>query len=397
MTQKNNKGFQTVEQDVDELEQRLIEHKKKRQRKIFGISGLVFFVILVTVLWNLLMTYESFEVQDSVDYMASSVAKYTEFQNNMITYSNDGISCRNHKMELLWNQSYEMSNPQVYICEKYLVVFDQGGTSLYIIGERGIIQKIETATTIQKACIASQGTVALLLKEDMTSYVKLYDVEGKELVGGEFYGEKASIPIDIAFSYDAQKLGIDFVDLSKGKLQTTIAFYNFGSVGQNEIDNRVGSYTYDNVFVSKLLFVSDKRMIAFAERKLMLFEGSQKPELKKEVELPHELQSVFYDNKYIGMIYANEADTVSYHVEVYDFRGNKVMEKDTDFAYEKADFIKNHEVCLLNSNQCELITIHGVSKFRHTFEEEIYKVYSIGCGKTYLFIHNKRADEVKLK
>lgn len=37
-----------------------------------------------------------------------------------------------------------------------------------------------------KACIASQGTVAVLVSENENYYVKLYDVNGKELASGEF-------------------------------------------------------------------------------------------------------------------------------------------------------------------------------------------------------------------
>ena len=107
------------------------------------------------------------------------------------------------------------------------------------MSERGLVKKIETATPIERVCVARQGTVAVLMKEDDVSYVRLYDKKGQELASGEFYQEKGSFPVDIALAPDAQKLAVDMLDVTKGKTCSAVTFYNFGSVGQNEIDNNV--------------------------------------------------------------------------------------------------------------------------------------------------------------
>ena len=77
------------------------------------------------------------------------------------------------------------------------------------MSERGLVKKIETATPIERVCVARQGTVAVLMKEDDVSYVRLYDKKGQELASGEFYQEKGSFPVDIALAPDAQKLAVD--------------------------------------------------------------------------------------------------------------------------------------------------------------------------------------------
>lgn len=73
-------------------------------------------------------------------------------------------------------------------------------------GQEGSKKEIGTSWPIIKACIASQGTVAVLVSENENYYVKLYDVNGKELASGEFFGEQKNIPVDIALSYDAKNL-----------------------------------------------------------------------------------------------------------------------------------------------------------------------------------------------
>lgn len=94
------------------------------------------------------------------------------------------------------------------------------------------------------------------------------------------------------------------IDVSGGKTDSVISFYNFGSVGQNEIDNNVGTYKYENQLIPEIAYVSDSRMIAVSDQNIMVFDGSQKPKLKQTIKLEKLIDSVFYNNKYIGVAYS---------------------------------------------------------------------------------------------
>lgn len=95
------------------------------------------------------------------------------------------------------------------------------------------------------------------------------------------------------------------IDVSGGKTDSVISFYNFGSVGQNEIDNNVGTYKYENQLIPEIAYVSDSRMVAVSDKSIMVFDGSQKPKLKQTIKLEKLIDSVFYNNKYIGVAYSN--------------------------------------------------------------------------------------------
>ena len=93
-----------------------------------------------------------------------------------------------------------------------------------------------------------------------------------------------------------KKLAVDMIDVSGGKTDSVISFYNFGSVGQNEIDNNVGTYKYENQLIPEIAYVSDSRMIAVSDQNIMVFDGSQKPKLKQTIKLEKLIDSVFYNN-----------------------------------------------------------------------------------------------------
>ena len=79
-------------------------------------------------------------------------------------------------------------------------------------------------------------------------------IKREKLARGEIHGEKGGYPIAIALSHDALKLGVSMLDIADGKVKSTVAFYNYGSVGQNEIDNCVGVTTYEDMVIPELEF-----------------------------------------------------------------------------------------------------------------------------------------------
>ena len=265
-----------VDTNLEELNAKIQKHRRRVLLRGAGIVAAVIMWVILLELWTALRNFTSFEIRNTVEKENSGALQFKDFGSNIVQFSNDGAVCLSGTGELIWNQSYEMSSPKVDICDTYLAIYDQGGTEFYIIEEGGNKKKIETAMPIKTACIASQGTVGVLMKEGKNSYIKLYDKKGKELASGEFYGEQESFPIDIALSTDAQKLAVDMIDISGGKVDTTISFYNFGTVGQNEIDNNVGSFTYENILIPDVEFVSSKTMLAIGDNKIMIFEAGKR-------------------------------------------------------------------------------------------------------------------------
>lgn len=396
----DKKDFKTVEIDSEaqqEIAEQIRRHRHKIVRRV--IIG-VFVVVLLLAgaqLWSALRSYDSYEIRNKTEQQDSGVVKYASFLGKTVEYNNDGIVYRDTDNELIWNQSFEMSTPMLSACESYLAVYDQGGTSIYIMTTTGLSKKIETSTPISTVCVASQGTVAVLMKEDNVSRVRLYDRKGNELANGEFYVEKGSFPVDIALSYDAQKLAVDMLDVKEGKVSSTISFYNFGSVGQNEIDNNVGTYSYEDMFISEISYVAADRMVALSDTGFLVFEGTQKPSLKRQVDFEQEVQSVFCNNKYVGVTYTSTKAEGSWHIKVYDLSGNTAMENDTAIAYNRIEFLDRNEVCVRDEYSCEIYTIHSIRKFAYTFDQQLYKILSGSDSTTYTFVLSGETDEVRLK
>jgi len=391
------KGFKTVETNYEELEDQLREYRKGNFKLLLRIVLVIAIVVLAINIMYALRSYDAYEVTDVIERNSNSATEYQMFGDYLLEYSNDGISCMGADQEIIWNQSFEMISPKVVVCGGYLVVYDAGGTQLYILTEAGLQKNIETSSPIQTVSVAKQGTVAVLMREGFESQVKLFDKKGNELANGKFYGDKGGFPIDIALSYDGTKLAVDMVDVSAGNVSTTISFYNFGSVGQSEIDNNVGSYTFEGIMVPEIDYISNSRMIGMGTGRMLVFEGNQKPELVREVPIEQEVLSYFHNEKYVGIVYDNVDEEALWHIKVMDLRGNKVMENDISIAYDSIEFLSNNEICVSNATECEIFTIHSIKKFSYTFDKELYKILSGDTGQNYTFIFRDTIEEVKLK
>lgn len=53
----------------------------------------------------------------------------------------------------------------------------------------------------------------------------------------------------------------------------------------------------------------------------------------------------------------------SARVEVYNMKCSQQVTFETDFSFEDAQFLSNHEVCLTSENACALYTLAGVKNF----------------------------------
>lgn len=400
MAEKDKRGFHTVEQsngDMEEYEKKLRVHRKEILRKNIVLLLIFSLLILGIGLFLALRHYENYDVQSSVQRSDTEATQFADFNGNILKYSNDGAFYTDTSNELIWNQTYEMLNPRIDICGNYLAIYDKNGKMIYILTPEGLQGSIETTIPIEQVSIAGQGTVAVLMKKDTAGYLALYDKEGKNLAEGAIHGEKKGYPIAIALSHDAIKLAVSMLDINNGTLKSTVAFYNFGAVGQNEIDRVVGASSFPDTVIPEMEFTDKDKLAAFSDKGILLFEGSQKPQQTGEIKFEKEVKSIFYNEKYLGIVTGNDDEAVTHHMSIYDTKGRLVMEKDFDMEYTKIEFLANNEICIRNRTTCDIYTVRGIYKFHHKFDEELYQVIAKNSGLNYTFVLKSATEKVRLK
>ena len=398
MAEKNKSGFHTVgDTDMEEYNRKIKEHRRKVLRRTVIVTAVFLLVLTGLGLYMALRHYENYDIMSTAERSDTDATHFTEFQGNILKYSNDGAFYLDAANELIWNQTYEMSSPKLDTCGNYLSIYDKGGTKIYILTPTKLVGSIETTMQIQQVCVAEQGTVAVLMKKDKAAYLALYDREGNSLAEGEIHGQNGAYPIAIALSNDAVKLAVSMININEGSVKSTIAFYNYGTVGQNEIDHCVGVNNYDDMVIPEMEFTSNDRMVAFGDTKAVIFEGAQKPQAIAEIPMDEKTKSIFYNEHYIGIVTGNEDEAVTNHLAVYDENGKLVMEKDFGLDYSSIEFLTNNEICIRNANVCDIYTVHGVYKFHHEFEEELFEIIPGKLKLNYTLVLKDTTQRIRLK
>lgn len=392
----SEKPYQIVRQEVEQLEEEIKDHRKKLIRRAVVAVILVLLVFGILYLLYELRGYDDYKILENYERKDSFGTSFLSFNGNIIKYGNDGIFYIDEKNQQLWNQTYEMQSPMIASCEEYLAVADEKGERVYIMNVSGPCGEIETSHPIYRIDVASQGTVAVLMEEGETGYLQIYDKEGNYLAGGEFHARNTGYPMDLAISNDGKKLALLLFEVKDGAICSTVSFYNFGSVGQNEIDNKVSSYSYEERVMGSVAFLTNDIAVAAGDSGIVLYEGKQKPEEKKDITVSDEIESIFWNESYVGVVLGAQDEDNAYQIDLYTIHGSKVRTIDFSMKYEEISFLDNNEICIHNSRECLIYTVHGIERFCGTFEKDLCSVIRLGARR-YLFLVDGETQEVKLK
>jgi hypothetical protein len=330
-------------------------------------------------------------------------SKYIDYENGVIKFNNNGSIAYGKDSKILWNCSYEMSDPIVDVCGEYAVISDKEGKRFDIFNINGRVGSVTTLYNINDVEIASQGVVAVQMYDNDNNYIQLFYEDGTvvsdSIQDSILVDMKKNIVdygylMDIALSKNGKKLAVDFLSITTGKLHTNIGFYNYGEIGQNEVDNFMGGFPYDDIVIPTITFLSNEVVCAFKDNGFTIYAIPEQPKLIDEITLERKIQSVFYDEKYIGIILKKEKDTPK-QLLLYDLKGRKILDQILDFEYDKI-LLSGNEIVMYNNLTLMIVKLNGKVKFKHTFDNNIEAFYSSNHLNKYMLVTASEISEIEL-
>ncbi len=393
---RTRNNLHTVEPDWDEVAQQKRERRRRRARR----AGIVLVILLVLavayVLLMTLTTYTGYTVTEESERSDTSATHYLAFGSGYVKYSNDGASYVTVRDNTVWNQSYEMENPMIAVCDSYVALADRQGETVYVMDETGLQGEIAVTMPITRIDVAEQGTTAVLMTDGGTAYLSLFDKTGGQIAEGAIHVENTGTPMDIALSPDGKNLAVAIVDVSTGTARTTFQFYNFSAAGQNQIDNLVAALPYADTIAPEIAYVENGTMLAFADTGVYVFSGTTEPAESAWVEAADEIQSVFYDDHYFGIVYNDTSQEVGRRIEVYDTSGRQRTVIQTEFSFDTIGFLDNHEICMISASQCHIYKLSGAEKFRYEFDDAVEAIFHGTGYRGYVILQQDVTRQIRL-
>ena len=376
--------------------------KGKSIMLVLGLAAAVLIFVVVRFGRDLLVRmnrYDGYEVTYSTERTDASAMEYLDYSGSLIHYSKEGISYLDKQGNVVWNESYTMKMPKAAVEGEYIGVADLNGNDIVILNKSGKVGVLSMPYAICDFDISKQGVVAAVLKGKNENYIYLYSCAGEVLVEMKTTINKSGYPIDIALSPDGSKLMASYVYLEGVEVKNTIAAYNFGSVGQNEVDRLVGGFNYEDTIFPKLEFLNNDTVCAFGDNRIVLFSMKEKAVEKCNLTIEQELKSVMYSDEYIGIVMkeANGAADYPYTMQIFNLAGHKVNEEKLDIPYHTVTMNKE-EIIFMGDNECTIYYVKGGKKFDCRFtENNIEKVIATANDKEYIMVSEREIAYIKLR
>lgn len=384
------------QQNQQDYKDKIRKHRMNNVYSVLiGLALLVLIVIIVYVQYKR-HVYTDYDIVSSVDVDMAEGSINMRLDDSILTYSKDGAHCTNAKGEVAWNQTYEIQNVEVSICQDVVAIGNYNGRNIYVQSADKQLGEIATTMPIRNIAVAANGNVTAVLADTDVTWVNTYNAEGELLYYGQTHMHDSGYPAALGLSPNGELLAVSYVYVDTGTLKTNIAFYNFGSVGDNQSDNIVSAYSYTDMLIPYVRFMSNESAFAVGDSRLIIFAGDQKPEEKTVYLLDREIQSVCYNENYIGLVFLSDQVNAQYELEVYSASGSKVGDyyfnmEYTDIFFEKDGFT------IYNDIECLIMTFDGVQKFNGDFNKTANLLLPTGTPYRYYMVTNDTIDTIQFK
>ncbi len=318
------------------------------------------------------------------------------FSGYLLTYSKDGASCMDAKGNAVWNETFEMQNPMVDICQNVVAIGDYNGRTIYVMNTTGSLGRITTNKPVKDFCVAANGVVAAVLDDTDITWIYLYDAQGNELVSFRTTMKQSGYPFDVSISPSGELACVSYLFLDSGQMKSSVAFYNFGAVGKNSTDNYVSGYDYLNSVVPFTRFLDNKSVLAVSDDRIMFYGGAQKPVSVAENLFSDEIRSVYYGAEYVGIVFNSTESGSTYRLEVFNKSGQRVQTISFDIEYTNIIFYED-EIIIYNESECRIYTESGVQKYAGTFNRPVMMLVPLSARYRYMIVTSDSIDTIELQ
>lgn len=370
-------------------------YKNKWNRKWFLPLGILIF-ILVVILGIKYHVYHNYRILSSSNNEDTQSSGYVPLGDCLLKYGDDGAYLLSQSQEILWNQTFEMSNPSVDVRGERAVIYDKKGTKMFVLNKDKQVSDIETKFPVLQAEITEKGDVAAILEDGEKTWINYYAPDGSVIAENQTRIENPGYPLDIAVSPGGENIAVSFLMVEKSRLISKVVFYNFGDAGQTKEDNIVADYQYENTIIPQIIYLDNETAVAIRDDGYSIFKGTESPKEKINETIKEEIVSTFYDEKYFGLVLKSSGKKEEYVMQLYAPSGKKMFSKKFEHEYQSID-ISKEMIIMCDGSDVKMYNLKGILKFDGTIDEGAVKNVFQMSSKRYMVISENGINAISLK
>lgn len=378
----------------EQIEDQTKRRKKTRRRK--GIVGCISIAVIVAAVFLFihLQTYTAVQVAETYKSVGTADSSYEEFAGGVLKYSRDGISYWNQRGEEQWNQPYQIKNPFMAVNDISGAVADKGGNDIIVFQKDSVKGEIHTTLPIEKIAVSEQGIVCAVLKNGIEPKIICYDTAGNILVEHKSSLAGTGYPMDVDISPNGEVMQAVYFYTQEGRITSKVIYYNFGKAGEDKTDHQVSGEEYEDTVMAAGFFLSEDVSAAVGDNLLTIYKGAEAPEEETSIKIEKEIENVFHNEKYIGMVLRNEGRG-GYELRLYNASGKKVLSENFMQDYSSVKLCGS-QIIMYDGRRCSIFMRSGVKKFEGEMSSHILEIFPVAGVNKYIVINANGMEEVRL-
>lgn len=388
--------------------------EKKTNRKI-----IVLIIILIAAMSALIaMEYNNTvsssavsqsgnQVVKSIQFEPASKADFYTYNSNIYYCTKDGMQMLNSVGDVLWNDTYTMSNPFMVYDLGIVAVSEPKGHLVRVYNDKGQMYSVDVSLEVIGIYVNTSGYLSIISSSENEYQLNVYNNLGNSIFFGSFQSDDG-IPVTADISDDNKMIAVGFISINDIKMQSKVLFYDMSLSENSNIetgDTMFASFIKEDEMIAVVSFLKNNSVIAVSDKRILCVEvGSGIKEKYKEkwaVELKNKISRLaFSDKQYTVIAYGepfiNSTDILeSGTVNWYDINGNKEAEIVTGkkitglYTYDKYIIVgMDRKFWAYNKN--------GTSIWQYNAFQDVKKVLFVEPDDTILFVGTNSADIIRL-
>ncbi len=358
-------------------------------------------ILGAVVFWVAYTVYQRIHL--FTDYSVTATAQendvdgtlYQVLGSHVIKYSHDGVFCVDMSNNMQWSSAYSMQTPISDVSGSYMVIAEQQGKQVYVLNEAGVQGSFETDLPIIRVKISTNGVVALMLDDGDVTWINLVRDNGEAIASVKTSVAESGYPMDMGLSRDAVRMMVSFVHPNKGKMEGVVAFYDFSSAAEADDTHLIGKCNYTDSVFPEVYYTGGGVPVALADTGYVVFTQNGQPKEKQRVTLEDEIVSTFHENGSIGFIFRSKNPDQKYSMQLYNLRGQQMMETAFNYDYTLAK-MENDEILLYDAAALHVWRVSGKEKFSVQYKKEVYFFASLTDMRRYLVVTDDSMDRIRI-
>lgn len=346
---------------------------RRRRRSLLRTVGVTALGILAAVVLGLLIrdrTYSRASFNNVADYEALDAATYCNLDGCILAYSRDGASCMDDSGKKIWNLTYEMQQPIISIDGGVAAIGDYNGSIIYLVNKEKTLNSVNTNMPIRALCVSESGEVAAVLDDTDVTWIYLYGSDSEPIAYFKTTMKQSGYPLSVSISPNGELVGVSFLMSENSRIKTSIAFYNFGAVGQNALENNVSAFNFDEEVFPYIHFINSDTLIAVSDSRIAFFKGNQIPQNGANNMFKENLEGVFCGQQYTALLFPDTTGEYQYEIQVFDANGEKTGTIRFTMDYTSIQVARDR-IIVNNDTDCMIFSVTGKKRYEGKFDANV--------------------------